>query len=379
MSGSLQEKSGMYYIVQYIRDENGKSKQVWKSTGLKVEGNRETAEKLLAESIAKCDDITVNTANLLFSDYLFSWIKQVSFELQKSTIRGYKGCLNNHIIPYFKSQQIKLVDLKIRDLEAFYSHLRNKGLSPQTIRNHHAVIAKALNDAVRLELITRNPAPYAKKPKVTPYVGEYRNLMELSELTALFSDTPIYNAVKFAAIYGLRRSELLGLCWDAIDFPKNQFVIRRTLIQGEHENYLHNFTKNSSSYRALPLTEEAKSLLTKIKEEQKKNRCLLGEEYAENNFIFTWPDGKPISPNYITRKFHKVQLKNNLAPIRIHDLRHSAASNLIHQGFSINEVQNWLGHSQASTTLNIYCHVDASSKRNIQQFLDGEWNAEKSH
>ena len=240
MSGCLVNKNGWYYMVIYHRDENGKSKSKWKRTGLRVKGNKKAAQEMLENTIKQLENVDLNTADILFSDYMVKWIDGIAYDIQQSTLRGYRGNIKNHIVPYFAAKRKKLIDLKVRDLETFYAHLRSKNLSAQTIRNNHAVISKALNDALRTDMIAKNPAQYAKRPKVTPYIGEYRNPTELSNLIALFENTPVFNAIKFDAIYGLRRSELLGLCWDAVDFQKNQFVVRRAFIQGTGENYLKN-------------------------------------------------------------------------------------------------------------------------------------------
>ena len=145
------------------------------------------------------------------------------------------------------------------------------------------------------------------------------------------------------------------------------------MIQSKEEkNYLKNSTKGSSSYRTLPLTSDMRDMLLMLKQQQEEHKRMCGDSYQESNLVFVWPDGSPITPNYVTRKFHSLIKSSDLPHVRLHDLRHSTASNLLSKGFSLVDIQLWLGHSQPSTTLNYYSHVDSSSKKNIQMFLEKE-------
>ena len=102
---------------------------------------------------------------------------------------------------------------------------------------------------------------------------------------------------------------------------------------------------------------------------QNERKILLGNYYVDTDYICTWNNGEVISPNYLTKTFHTVISKSTLPQIRVHDLRHSVASNLLNNGFSVVQVQEWLGHGSATTTLNFYAHVDKTSKINIANAL----------
>ena len=372
MTGSIQPKSGRLYMVIHYKDNNGKSKNEWIPTHLPIKGNMKTAKAMLEKWLHEHRNCDMNSASLLLSDYLESWINSVQFDLQPSTFRGYKGNLSNHIIPYFREKKIKLIDLKIRDLEMFYSNvlLIEKKLSPQSVLHCHRIISKALNDAIRQEIIPSNPASLAKCPKVNKHVPTFLNISQVKEIMRLFKNTPIEHVVNFICTYGLRRSEALGLCWDKVDFDNNQFTICRAKIQNTGGDYLKAGTKNDSSYRTLPLTSDMREMFLALKEEKEKNQRLFADSYLDSDSVFVFPDGTPIAPNYLSRTFHKTIMKSDLPKVTVHELRHSAASNLLAQGFSVVDIQMWLGHSQPSTTLNFYSHVDSSSKRNIQRFLD---------
>ena len=113
-----------------------------------------------------------------------------------------------------------------------------------------------------------------------------------------------------------------------------------------------------------------RDLLLSLKAQREQYAPMFPETYASNNLVFVWEDGTPITPNYLTSHFHKVVKQSQLPTIRVHDLRHSAASNLIAHGMSVVDVQHWLGHSQPSTTLNFYAHVDATSKLRVCQSIE---------
>lgn len=363
MTGSLQEKNGRFHMVISYTDESGKRKNKWISTGLEIKGNKKKAHQMLNQWLNEHKNYDMASSELLFTAYFEDWLKKVKTDLQPSTLRGYKGKYKNHIGPYFNTHKKKLSELKVRDLEFFYGHLANeKGLSPTSIKHCHRLISKALNDAVRFELIQSNPASLAQTPKVIKHEGKYLNYAQLKELISLFEGHILQPFIKFMCVYGLRRSEALGLCWDKVDFDKNQFTICRACIQGDGENYVKNSTKNDSSTRTMPLIPAMKELLLELKKKREKLEKVFPSTYAENDFVFVWEDGAPIIPNYVTRTFRKIVDKSDLPKIRLHDLRHSVASNLLSSGASVVETQQWLGHSQPSTTLNFYAHTDSLSK-----------------
>lgn len=372
MTGTLQTKNNHYHMVISYRDEHGKRKQRWITTGLPVKGNYKAARAMLQKWLAEHEDQNLTSINQSLSGYLEKWIETTEPRLQPSTIRGYRGNLKNHILPYFKSKKVKLTDLRVQHLEEFYAYLQKgeKALSATSVLHCHRLISCALNDAVRFRLITVNPATLARLPRKKVYESKFLNYKQIKELVHLFKGTVLQPVVQFICLYGLRRSEALGLCWDMVDFENNQFTICRALIQGDGGNYLKSSTKNDSSYRTMPLTDSMRELLLVLKARREKYELMFPETYAKNNYVFVWEDGTPITPNYVTRTFHKVVEASHLPNIRLHDLRHSAASNLLANGSSVVEAQYWLGHSQPSTTLNIYSHVDSLARQRVSERIE---------
>ena len=122
-------------------------------------------------------------------------------------------------------------------------------------------------------------------------------------------------------------------------------------------------TKNSSSHRSFPLSPEARAIFAQAKADERVNRQRCGAEYEENDFVFKWPNGKPFSPDYVSAHFSLILKNNHLPHIRFHELRHSCASLLLNNGFTLKDVQEYMGHADIQMTANIYGHLDMQRKQ----------------
>ena len=377
ITGSIQAKNGKWWIVVNLYDENGKRKPKWIDTQLPERGNKRNAEKLLAEYLAEYNKMNIPYSQLTVADYFTQWLIDIQTEVKQNTYRSYYGNMTNHIIPYFQQNKIQLQELTPFDLEDYYksklqpnSKMKSESaLSATTIKHHHQNISKALTDAVRKGLILANPAASARTPKAEKFKGEFLNRKQVNELLLLFKGNVVELPVLLCSVYGLRRSEVLGLKWHNVDFESKSITIAETLQQGTHGDYTDT-PKTDSSYRTLPMTNEVYNSLKTAKNLQNERQKLMGNYYVQSDYVCTWQDGNVISPNYLTRTFKSVISKCNLPQIRLHDLRHSAASNLLDMGFSVVQVADWLGHSSSATTLNFYAHAEKRSKMDIANALD---------
>lgn len=377
ITGSIQQKNGKYHMVFNIPTQGGKSKQKWKTTGLPIRGNKKAAERLLRETLEEMNEDTTLGYSIQVARYFKEWLKEIEDTVRPNTLRGYKNNMENHIIPYFSANKMLLQDLKPYHLDNYYSqklgskHLSNSGksLSGSTIKHHHQNISKALNDALRKGYISTNPAVLAKIPKAEKYQASFLEPEEMVLLMSLIEGSEIELPVKLCAMYGLRRSEVLGLRWENIDLDKNVLLVIETFQQHIGCDYIDD-TKTFYSKRFLPITDSIKTLLLKHKKLQNERFKAMGNYYEESDYLCTFSNGKRISPNYLSKKFHQIILKSSLPTIRLHDLRHSVASNLLNSGFSVVEVRDWMGHANASTTLDIYAHAMKNSKQKLANKLD---------
>lgn len=174
--------------------------------------------------------------------------------------------------------------------------------------------------------------------------------------------------VAFGVYYGMRRSEIVGLRWESIDFNSNTFIIEHSVtvaqVDGHKQEVASNTVKSKSTHRTMPLVPRFKSKLLAIKAEQDRNRKHYGKSYNEESSQYVYVDhlGNRIRPAYLTAAFPKFMEKAGLRRIRFHDLRHSCASLLLAQGVSMKHIQEWLGHSRYSITADTYAHLDWISK-----------------
>lgn len=309
-------------------------------------------------------------APILFTDFLLEWLDMMKNSVEVTTYASYCTSIKSSIIPYFQDKKLTLQDLEKHPkyIQEYYQQELNAGLSANTVIHRHANIRKCLQYAFQIGLIKSNPADRVERPRKAKYVATIYNQDELETLFNVVRGDPIELAVILAAFYGLRRSEVVGLKWDAIDFEKKTFTVKHTVTQvtvdGKEVTIQKDRTKTKSSYRTLPLVPPFEELLHRLRQEQLINQKVCGTAYCQKylDYIYINAMGELVKPNFITQHF-EITLKNNgLKKIRFHDLRHSCASLLYANGVSLKEIQEWLGHSDIGTTSNIYTHLDYSSK-----------------
>ena len=215
---------------------------------------------------------------------------------------------------------------------------------------------------MRHRLISTNPCELVRLPKLERREYEWYNSDEIITMLDALKGEPLYPLIKTTVMYGLRRSEVLGLQWQSVDFNVDSILIRHTVSVGT-KVVEKDKAKNNSSYRAFPLFPEIRELLLRLKDEKNKNREFFGNAYIENDYIFKRPNRDTYDPSYITHRFGELLKKYDLPHIRFHDLRHSCASLLLSKGCTLKDVQDWMGHADIKMTCNIYGHLDLTRKK----------------
>ena len=196
---------------------------------------------------------------------------------------------------------------------------------------------------------------------------------EANEVLKLFRGHHLQPLIYMTLYYGLRRSEVLGLKWSAIDLENDTVEIKHTVVKNV-TIVAKDKTKTAAGRRKYILLPEIKKVLIELKDTIKINKKTFGNTYAKTDYVFTWQDGKPYRPDYITKEFQKVLARNNFPKMRFHDLRHSCASILYDKGWELKDIQTWLGHADIETTANVYTHISNTRKNNMAKNIENTFS-----
>jgi len=404
VTGHLQErnsgKRNIYRAMLAWKNEHGEDQRTSKTTGLTVKGNLKRAEAILRDFIREQETalnaaLVIKTEMLngkttitgdLFSDFLGNdWLEAVRRgdrkanrkKVKPTTFGSYQRNVQASIAPYFRDKGIRLTELTAEDINDFYSYHLSRGVTGKTIVNLHANIVSSLRYAARMNYIDSadNILKNVLRPDAETYVAKPYYESEAMELIKAVKGHRLELGVILGAFYGLRRSEVVGLRWESIDFDANTITIEHTVtvtkIDGKRVIVADDTTKSKSSLRSLPLVPVIRAKLLEIKAEQDRNRELCGKSYnkAEGAYIYTDVLGNRIKPDYISSEFPKFLEKNGLRRVRFHDLRHTSARLLLASGVSLKAIQEWLGHSTFKTTADIYARFDGSSNHESAKAL----------
>ena len=326
MTASLRVKNDKYYVV-LTHTTDGKKNQTWVSTGLSVTGNEGKARQIMLDMLGEKPEQAA-PPDMLFSDAVRRWLEDVRHRVDEVTYQGYEVQARAHILPYFDDLQIRLCDVDGVTLQT-YINVKAKfgrsdghgGLSAVSLRQHKNVLNQTLKLAQRDGLIQTNPADLVVMPHAAQFTGTFYTEAQMRDLLTAVKNERLYPIIYVTALYGLRRSEVLGLKWDSINFAMQTLTIRYTVARVT-KVVEKNKTKNASSFRSFPLTDDAVRLFKILLQQEQYYRNHFGKDYIDNDYVFTWEDGHPYSPDYVSHTFHKLLKKYDLPHIRFHDLRH---------------------------------------------------------
>ena len=389
-AASVQSKKGRLYAVMQVK-KDGTTKPVWRALGLPEGANKTKVNKAFREVVAQYEQEFWEEqerggrppADIPVYDYLVSYLKRVEPELQKNTIVSYRSMTNGKIRRYFQRRpQLTVGNLKPQDIQDFYQSLFADGVVANTVIHYHALLRRAFQQAFKEERIDANPFDRVGRPKKNKFHGENYTQEELLTLLHLARGDVIYPAILLAGAMGLRRSEALGVRWSRIDWEKRTVLLDTKIVEyrenGKKKMEPVEEMKNKSSRRTLPLPDPVVEMLQVQKEHREVYRKMFQGSYNTQylDYVCVNQLGELLRPSYVTDHFRELLEKYGLRHIRFHDLRHTFASLLINQDVPLINVSNFLGHSDLSTTANIYAHLDKASKQAsaavISDILQGE-------
>jgi len=353
MQGCVQKKRNRWYIRYYIgKDANGK----WKEKSEGSWATKREAEKVLRMRITEIEgSFERKVENSTLEVYLNHWFETYcKTQLAANTIRGYRVNIENHIVP--RIGHVQLNRLKPNDIQTLYDDLLDSGLSGTSVRYVHNNLHKALNAAVKEQLILRNPADYVYPPKVSRFEGDTLTPEQSLTLLKACNGTEIYLPVFLAVSLGLRRGEALGLQWDDIDFVSGTVTIRHS-ANFTKDGITLSTTKTKNSRRTLQLPDALKRSLEYTLSTQEERKAQYGVGYNPYNLVCCRADGSPLTSNCLHHKFKAVLDQCGLPEIRFHDLRHTNATLMLRNAIPAKIVSSMLGHSSIGITLDTYSHV----------------------
>ena len=424
VTGSLQVKNGTYYaVLSFFNTEKNKWDQKWKTTKIKnKKGNKKLAESKLKEIIKqfkkdleeketqkkkeeekeRLDPFTKRlnkNKNKLFLEYVLESIDEFKNNIEVTTYDNWKQMYNGRITNFFTpieelekvmneevkrrtkyKKQIIISNVTQFDMEDFFNWLYDCGLKSSTVKKYYTLFSLIFDRAIRQKIFTldTNPMKDIKKPVVKPYIADFYSSKELKELFDIVVGDVLEIPIILAVHYGLRRSEVLGIKWKAIDFENNIIIIRHTVtkVEGTGENQIitsKDLTKTDSGYRTMPLTEEVKKKLLEHKKKIEENKKFLGNTYVKQTkeYVCVKENGELIKPNHFTKRFKKIVRRNPIKEVRLHDLRHSVGSLLALKNVNQKLIQDYLGHANISSS-NIYMHLQSQSKIFSSNIIEGE-------
>lgn len=389
VAGHLRIKRGVYQIVINYVDSDGHKRQKSMSTGLKIKGNKKRAQEKLEEVRRSFEEPAQDkvhdliSMDMLYTDFLTTWLDLKKDSIATTTYAGYCREVNDKICPYFMKLGLKVSEVKPSDIQNFYNEQR-KRVKGSTIKHYHNIIHSSFKYLMRLDLIQSNPADRVMLPRKEKFIGDYYNEEDLNRLFEVSKNHPLGLLIQVTACYGLRREEVIGLKWSAIDFEENTLTIKHVVtsvkLDGKSQLIMEDRAKTKSSLRTLPLLGDIKEQLLDLRKRQERNKrlCKASYNHEYDEYIFVDALGNIYKPDYVTSGFRNLLKKNNLKPIRFHDLRHSCATLLLAHEVPMKLIQEWLGHSDIGTTANIYSHTDYKTKMVSAGIMDGTLNFPKS-
>jgi integrase len=354
--GSIYYRNSDKKWVGSVTLGKGKRKVIYGKT------RKEVQEKLKIVLHDQQQGTLVTAQPQTVAQFLTDWLENTHRRhLRPRTYERYREAVYLHIVPNLG--HVQLQKLTARQVQAFYTRKADEGLAPATIIYYHSVLHNALDTAVKWGLVFRNVCDLVAPPRKERFEIQPLTLAQMQHLLATVSGHKWEALFTLAMATGMRRGELLGLKWQDVNFEAGQLQVRRVLsrVPSHMPERVHVYVeaepKTQKSRRSIMIAPFALEALKRHRKSQLEDKLKAGEFWQEHEYVFCTLQGRHLNPNHVVEEFKKLLTRAGLPDIRFHDLRHSAATLLLSLGIHPKVVQELLGHTQISMTMDVYSHV----------------------
>jgi integrase len=372
MKGHIRERSpGHWAIILDIPDpKTGTRRRKWLSfKGTKRQAQIESARII---SIVQAGSY-LEPSKATLATFLARWLDHVRSQVSPKSHERYSGIVNQNIIPALGA--VHLAKLKPAQISAAYSAALTNGrrdgsggLAPRTVGHMHRVLKQALGQAVRWELLIRNPADAVDPPRVDWKPMQVYDVPQTAELIEAVRDTPLLVPTLLAVLCGLRRGEICALRWQNVDLETGQISVVESLEQTKAG--LRFKSPKSGKGRTVALSATIVGELRAHRAKRAEELLRLGVRLSDDHLVISHPDGSIISPIYVSQHWARTIQTTSLAPLRFHDLRHAHATHLLANGVHPKVASERLGHSKVGITLDLYSHVIPGMQEDAAEMVD---------
>jgi integrase len=330
--------------------ENRKRKTFYGKT------RREVQEKLRVALNEQKQGILSTGPQQTVKQFLEQWLEEVHKPaIRIGTYKGYRRYLDKHILPALG--RVPIQKLTPQHVQAFYTRKQQEGLSAKSVNNIHGMLHKALDQAVRWGLVPRNVCDAVSLPKQIRREIQPLTEKQARQLLVAARGHSLEGLLTLAVTTGMREGELLALKWQDINFDTRSLHIRHSMGYIPGKGYLEFEPKTSKGRRKVVLPPFVCQALKQHHKRQLEARLKVGSRWQDRDLVFCNRYGGYLDPAHLRQRFDKLLREASLPDVRFHDLRHSAATILLSMGVPAKVVQEILGHSQISMTMDIYSHV----------------------
>jgi integrase len=354
--GYIRSRSkGSHTITIYLgKDERGRPSQLTRT----VRGTRKQAEAELARLVTERDQgVDLKPKQATFAELAQRWRDSHYPDLSCSAVETYESHLRIHILPVLG--KLRIQDIRPLDVEAVKHNVVKAGRSQKLALNVFRTTSLILKQAVRWQLLSRNPADAVEPPKARKFVPNTPSPKQLEVILEVADQTPYGPVARLAVLTGARQSELLHLAWSDVQWEQQALIIKGT--------------KTERSFRSIELGDLALALLREHRGRELEKRLKLGPGATcggDSATIFTNLVGNPMDAGGLKRTWRRILRDANAGHVRFHDLRHASATYMLAAGAPLVAVSARLGHTRTSTTTDIYAHVLPGMGREAADLLD---------